>query len=392
MKTNQRFLKSILGGLILNARFYSTTTGTATTKVNKDSLDKVNQLIKLFPKVKYGFAYGSGVIPQRGYQQQQQQQQNDTIVNTNNKPSPMIDMIFAVEEPIEWHNENIKRNPSHYSFLSYAGPSVVAKVQQIGGAKVYFNTLLNHNGIKYKYGIIDYKDLVDDLTHWKTLYVSGRMHKPILELPIVNESVSKEINLLNKTNNLSYCIAAALLMLPETFTEYEFYHKICSISYNGDIRMKGGENPNKIHNLIVDNIDSFRELYYPIIEDHFSNYIEVLLLNNQQQQEQLQPFSKSIIMDNINNFKLYSKKQSTRDVGLTMMFPKEIKSELLNKMRKNMKLNNGQMLTNEQDVSTIIHNIVSSSSFYQSAKGVLTAGIMKSIEYIRLKLKSSKKN
>ncbi|RYG50021.1 hypothetical protein EON66_12305 [archaeon] len=34
-------------------------------------------------------------------------------------------------------------------------------------------------GVMMKYGVISTHALVDDLLHWRSLYVSGRMHKPV---------------------------------------------------------------------------------------------------------------------------------------------------------------------------------------------------------------------
>ncbi len=34
-------------------------------------------------------------------------------------------------------------------------------------------------GQLFKYGVVSLDDLCDDLTEWTSLYVSGRMHKPV---------------------------------------------------------------------------------------------------------------------------------------------------------------------------------------------------------------------
>ena len=53
----------------------------------------------------------------------------------------MIDMVFVVPDPVEWHKENMSLNPSHYSFLKVFGPNTIARIQQLPAA-VYYNTLV----------------------------------------------------------------------------------------------------------------------------------------------------------------------------------------------------------------------------------------------------------
>ena len=56
----------------------------------------------------------------------------------------MLDLILVVDDAKSWHDENIARNPSHYSFLRYGGGTIIAKTQRAGGG-VYYNTLVNIN-------------------------------------------------------------------------------------------------------------------------------------------------------------------------------------------------------------------------------------------------------
>lgn len=50
----------------------------------------------------------------------------------------MLDLIFAVDNPLKWHDENIKRNGHHYSFLRHLGTKTVTSLQR-SSAGVYYN-------------------------------------------------------------------------------------------------------------------------------------------------------------------------------------------------------------------------------------------------------------
>ena len=63
-----------------------------------------------------------------------------------------------------------------------------------------------------KYGVIGAQLLYDDLQHWDSLYIAGRVQKPVLmlkdyaKLPIARK------------NNLDAAFTMALLLLPEQFS------------------------------------------------------------------------------------------------------------------------------------------------------------------------------
>lgn len=54
----------------------------------------------------------------------------------------MLDLVFVVDDPTEWHAENLQQNWSHYSFLRYFGSGTIARVQRYP-AGLYYNTLVN---------------------------------------------------------------------------------------------------------------------------------------------------------------------------------------------------------------------------------------------------------
>lgn len=117
------------------------------------------------PQIPLAFGYGSGVL--------KQQQDIQKSANQN-----QIDFILVVNNSFKFHEENLKLNPHHYSFLKYFGPSTIARIQQTRGARIYFNPYVklgSESNTLYKYGVISRKHLIRDLLDWETLYVAGRL-------------------------------------------------------------------------------------------------------------------------------------------------------------------------------------------------------------------------
>jgi translocator assembly and maintenance protein 41 len=117
-------------------------------------------------QIAFAFGYGSGVL-------KQQQDIKTTTTNQN-----QIDLILTVNNSFKFHEENLKINPYHYSFLRYFGVSTITRIQETKGARIYFNPYVKFNNdlnTVYKYGIISRKHLIRDLLDWETLYVAGRL-------------------------------------------------------------------------------------------------------------------------------------------------------------------------------------------------------------------------
>ena len=80
----------------------------------------------------------------------------------------------------QWHRENLAIHPNHYSSMArMMGPAAIRRCQEEWGARLYFNTLVPWGQGMIKYGVINRKDLLVDLVDWETLYVAGRLHKPV---------------------------------------------------------------------------------------------------------------------------------------------------------------------------------------------------------------------
>jgi len=213
--------------------------------------------------------------------------------------------------------------------------------------------------MKIKYGVINIGDLVSDLNNWDTLYVAGRLQKPIKII-----EPEKAVNSANK-NNLKSALLTALLLLPESFTEEQLFMVIAKLSYMGDFRMIIGENPNKIQNIVNNNIPYFRDLYVDTISLQST-------LHKKGDNLYIQDVRESALISILSGLPNHLKKQIQYQHGLSSSnFEHDI---ILKKVNIHNAVKNG------------VINIVRYYSITQSAKGILTAGISRSVIYGLAKL------
>merc|ERR1712080_125756 len=131
----------------------------------KRSTDLLQSVLSRFPSgYSLAFAYGSGVFKRLSHES----------VKRN-----MIDFILVVRDPHKWHSANLKMNPRDYSWLRMFGSKTIAAVQKRGVAGVYFNTMVDHKNLLLKYGVISHTAAMQDLLDWDSLYIAGRLHKPV---------------------------------------------------------------------------------------------------------------------------------------------------------------------------------------------------------------------
>lgn len=193
--------------------------------------------------IRYAFAYGSGVFEQDGYK-------------TDDPNPPMLDFIFAVNHPTHWHSMNLSQHPSHYTLHSrLLGSDYISKVQEITPG-IWYNAFVKIKGVNIKYGVTTLDNLCGDLLNWRSLYLAGRMHKPIR---IIKDDARVR---LTQQVNLTSALRVALLTLPERFEERELYESMAAISYSGDPRMwLPTENRGKVGNIVSAQSVQFRDLY-----------------------------------------------------------------------------------------------------------------------------------
>lgn len=229
----------------------------------KEALRQI--LWKFRAPIRYAFAYGSGVFTQTSSPSDSSSGHPaapQAIQAAQQGKGKMIDFIFGVSYTQHWHSLNLHQYRDHYSGLGSLGSYVVSQMQDRWGAGVYFNPYVTVNGTLIKYGVVNIDTLCRDLSEWDTLYLAGRLHKPV---KILRDH--PKVRLANQMNLLS-AVRVALLLLPPEFTEHELYSTIAGISYMGDLRMSlPAENPQKVNNIVSNQMTNFRRLYAPLIEN-----------------------------------------------------------------------------------------------------------------------------
>eukprot|EP00904_Undaria_pinnatifida_P001568 jgi/Undpi1/11411/HiC_scaffold_30.g13708.m1 len=309
--------------------------------------DELTELVSAFPEVEFAFAYGSGVMQQQGYAE-----------HVRSPPEmPMVDLVLAVRDSETWHKNNLERNPGHYSGLGrLLGAGGIARVQEGFGAKLYYNALVpisttSHRGRSMKYGVISMEHLTEDLNDWTWLYTAGRLHKPVRVIQ-GSERASPMIE-----RNLISAVQASLLLLPERFNAQDFYTTVAGLSYTGDFRMYFGENPDKVKNIVTSTLGKFQDLYAPALKK-----IPGLAATG-------------------SDCSSYGQDASpTARLALARSLPRALRNQLLKgEGAKGAAVFNGA--PSAQGISRALAAVVSRSSLRQGAKGLLTAGMLKSASY-----------
>lgn len=278
----------------------------------------------------FAFAYGSGAFPQEGHTGKRQ-----------------IDFIFAVENPYEWHKQNLEEHPEDYSgigILVLRNEVLFSKIQNMG-AGIWYHIFVPFNGEEIKYGVVSIDKLKSDLQNWETLYLAGRMHKPVNILTsseLVGESLIKQNHIM--------ALSLALLMLPEHFSKLDLYTTIAGLSYTGDSRMAVGENPDKVKNIVTLNISEFDDIYESLFDK--------LGLEKKP-------------LDMI--------KQTKSPIELYDLFPYSV---TLEKPFNDFFREVSSKEALERSLSTIVNKPTKA----QSLKGFVTAGFLKSLEYAAAKV------
>jgi translocator assembly and maintenance protein 41 len=370
-------------------------------KVNEEFKEALRQTLWQFrAPIRYAFAYGSGVFSQTGATSSSSISPHphpaEAIVKWQKGGGKVIDFIFGVSHTQHWHDVNIRQHPDHYSFLKRFGSGLVSKVQDNWGAGVYFNPYITVNGTMIKYGVVNLDTLQQDLSQWSTLYLAGRLHKPV---KILRDD--PKVRLANQINLIS-ALRTALLMLGPRFSEQELYTKIAGISYMGDPRMDfKGEDPNKVRNIVSNQLSNFRQLYAPLV-----GALPNVRYNDSR------CGGKDWMIDPSCDCGMEQDMDPVRRGNMVRRLPVAFRNRIYMEYRKKWQIPGGEFnrmmeaakdedetgfkkregsefdrrIAGEDDISTSvvnsIRNTVKWPSWSQSVKGIVTAGPIKSLKYV----------
>ncbi len=306
-------------------------------EITKEILD----FIETLPPTVGVIGYGSGVKPQAGYTEQDKKQ---------------IDLFIVVQDLKRWHEENQVLNPNHYTFTSRLFFELPTKCQHMGTDICYIPYLKHKNSV-FKIGIIEEKDLLNDLNEWTSFFLAGRFQKDVLVL-----KSDEKIREAMERNRKNAMIISLILLDEKHLNVKDLITQIVSLSYIGDPRMHFAENPEKIQNIVNGSFEELKQIYQD--EDFY------FIREND-----------SIEIDYTEIF----------DYGIQEM-PKNIQKifQNLNTMNINL-LSKEDLLLLQKSLLQYFKSLNKRSGTLQAMKGILTAGPVKSLEYGLEKLKKAHK-
>jgi translocator assembly and maintenance protein 41 len=321
---------------------------------------------------------------------------------------PMLDLIFAVPDPLSFHRANMQRNPSHYSFLRWASgwPAALTAVQEYG-AGVWYNTLIRldipgHPGQTklVKYGVISTERLIRDLHDWDALYIAGRMHKPMHIIQCTDQiRLAAESNLRSALRTSLLLIdskppassaaapsrsAAVAPSSPPTldasalpsspafvrFTGQALFTVVASLSYAGDIRMAFAENPQKVAKIVAGNWHDLVRLYAEPIRTVLG------------EDKKIEKMSDVVEVECDTKRRMELIQQLPRQVKREMADLAEVTEESIESTREQLPAVASLPASDRHALLTgALARIVRRSSQQQTMKGLLTAGFRKSFRY-----------
>lgn len=308
---------------------------------NLNIRERIIKFIGTLPKTVSVKAYGSSIAYQSGYSANEKKQ---------------VDLIVIVDDIKRFYEENLKKNKYMYKLTPQIYFRCASSQKLRKYAAICYTTHIDYGDDTYKMGVIEKRDVLDDLLNWKTFYIAGRFQKEMFTA--ITDPEIEKANEINKKNALT---TALLLLDKEKPTLDDLYQQICSLSYMGDNRNAlKAEDPNKIKKLASGSKDHF--------DKEYKDKTDLFTVN----------------------------KDNTINIDYTKVFSamEKLPSALYERIQSSLDTE----LSNEENLASIresikgyLTEIIKSSSHGQTRKGILTTGPKNSLVYALAKLKKGRK-
>ncbi len=202
----------------------------------------IEEFINSRPSALGVYGYGSANFKQAGY---------------TGKEKSEIDLKFVVDDLTNWSKENVSQNEKQFTRETRSFFKKATKEQIEGKYGLYFLISIPFEEYKFKLMVVSKESFIRSNLTYDQFLVAGRTQK-LMETYISTEELDQSIDE-NRTN-----AAKIGLLLNDNEVEVKDYiTSICGLSYAGDIRMKFGENPNKVKNLVNGSFEEYKEIYIP---------------------------------------------------------------------------------------------------------------------------------
>lgn len=241
-----------------------------------------SELRSRFPEFVVAFGYGSGVIPQEGYNYAKEED------------LPLLDLLIVVRDTYLWNQKNLTQNPTFYRGLDKLRlkhqPLMRDKWIDFVSAGISFHPYIQIiEGVEGKIGVIPLSVFIEDMDKLKYNVIAGRLAKPtkivwgqqkpesIDEYKVIVDLLQRNYERTLAYGRLSFqykkFIRKPIMdnMILMAIRESIFGDMI-ALSYLGDVRkVFGAEDPNKISRIYKGNQSKLEELYNP----YFKYYQEL---------------------------------------------------------------------------------------------------------------------
>eukprot|EP00128_Syssomonas_multiformis_P002395 Colp12_sorted_trinity150504_noHs@7058 len=167
--------------------------------------------------------------------------------------------------------------------------------------------------------------------------------------------------------NLISALNTASLLLPEKWTEEDLFMAIAGLSYSGDPRMTVGENPHKVRNIVKGSFESFQDLYHNILPE----IPTITRLAGANFERDTSPAARAQ--------NLWSLPPTLRS-AIATVYTKTVPAAK-GMPEEEALFNVAKVDTTAEYVTKGVQQIVSQSATPQTLKGLVTAGVTKSVLY-----------